>query len=614
MYSFRGTSKILRWALSLGMVTLCLTVSAGSVRAQLFKMLFHRDQAAAAPTPPPQTADGGYLTKQRYDSFTGGTQHDQARLLSLVKRFTEKQFAPITGSVPKIPGAEMVGDDTLCANCHATYVKEHRSDIHRAQTCEACHGPASEHLKSRGAKPGSVVSFKTAAPADQNEICLKCHEQHVKDRFDVQKWRTATHAHAGTACASCHRNHYTVPSGTPATQVGGPPVQLPPQKKETAADVAAIRSAFEALGRPGPQTCNKCHQDNPGAPKEAVKIDNMQLPGTPHQVDGPYRFKCTTCHDPHGVLRKEVRTDMCIQCHQQNPSTQPWHGSSHAQAGMACVDCHNPHSNQPKLGAAQPSTCYKCHTEKVELEQVAHPHQINGVNGFKCVTCHNPHDNIRKTTREDSCLSCHKGHPTMAWKSGTHALQNVTCADCHNPHPVSTLPQFANIDHNQVDRPKRMPMSVEEPRVCYRCHTQIEALFRLPFHHPVPEGKMACSRCHDVHAGESDKLLKEPTVNLTCFKCHSSKQGPFVYDHPPVVENCMICHNPHGTVAKQLLKQPPVFLCLRCHSGHNGSHHVHLGSLPSHRPAFYTDCTQCHHEIHGSDLPSLERKGPRFQR
>ncbi len=52
-------------------------------------------------------------------------------------------------------------------------------------------------------------------------------------------------------------------------------------------------------------------------------------------------------------------------------------------------------------------------------------------------------------------------------------------------------------------------------------------------------------------AAEGDKLLKEATVNLTCFKCHSSKQGPFVYEHPPVAENCMICHNPHGTVAKQ---------------------------------------------------------------
>ncbi|HLN32559.1 MAG TPA: cytochrome c3 family protein [Gemmataceae bacterium] len=616
MHSLPKISKVLGWSFSLGMVTLCLTFTASTLRGQFLQRLFHRDKPApaAAPAPPPDTSDGGYLAKQRYDSLTRGTQHDQAKLLALVKPFVEKQFPPITGSAPKIPGAEMVDDDTLCATCHATYVKLHRTDIHRNQACEVCHGPASEHLKTRGTKPGTIVSFKTATPADQNEVCLKCHEQHVKDRFVGQQWRVSTHAHAGDACAACHKNHYTVPSGTPATQVGAAPAQLPPRAKETEAEVTAIRSTYAALGVPGPQTCYKCHGDNPGAPKEAPKICNMQVPGHPHQVDGPHNFKCTTCHDPHGVLRKEVRTDMCIQCHRQDPKTMPWCGSSHAKAGMACVDCHNPHSPLPKLGAAEPSTCYKCHTEKVQLEQVAHPHQINGVNGFKCVTCHNPHDNIRRATRVDTCLSCHKGHPTMAWQSSTHALQFVACADCHDPHPNSKVPLVVDIDHNQVNRAKRMPMSVDEPRVCYRCHQRIAGLFNLPFHHPVPEGKMLCSKCHDPHGSEGDKLLKQPTVNLTCYKCHSSKQGPFVYEHPPVTENCMICHNPHGTVAKELLKQPPTFLCLRCHSGHNGAHHVHLGQVPSQRAAFYTDCTQCHHEIHGSDLPGVGRNGSFFQR
>lgn len=605
-------STIFRWGLYLGMVTLFLTLNVSTLRGQFFKSLFHRNKPA--PEPAPDTSDGGYLAKQRYDSLTRQTQHDKDKLLALVKLFVEKQFPPITGSAPTIPGAEMINDDSLCATCHEAYVKFHRTNIHRNQACEVCHGPASEHLKTRGTKPGTIVSFKTTTPADQNEVCLKCHDQHVKDRFVGQQWRASTHAHAGNACTACHKSHYTVPSGTPATQTGVVPQELPTRAKETEADVKAIRSIYAELGAPGAQTCYKCHQDNPGAPKEAAKIGNMLLPGHAHQIDGPHKFNCTTCHDPHGVLRKDARTDMCVQCHQQNAKTMPWHGSSHAKAGIACVDCHNPHSPLPKLGAAESSTCYKCHTEKVELEQVAHPHQINGVNGFKCVTCHNPHDNIHKETRVDQCLCCHKGHPTMAWQSSTHALQNVACTDCHNPHPSTKVPSIVNIDHNQVNRPKRMPMSVDEPLVCYRCHSPIAAQFNLPFHHPVPEGKMVCSQCHDAHGSESDKLLKESTVNLTCYKCHSSKQGPFVWEHPPVTENCMICHNPHGTVTKQLLRQPPTFLCLRCHSGHNGSHHVKLQQLPSHQPAFYTNCTQCHHEVHGSNLPSLERNGPRLQR
>lgn len=626
------TSRVLRLGLCLSMVTIFLTVSAGTLQGQLFPSLFNRKKSAPAATQapvqestpalaqvPPQTpsgrdSDGGFLAKLRYDTLTRGTQYDPAKLQALIVPFVEKQFPPTTGAAPKIPGAEMVNDDTLCATCHAAYVKFHRTDIHRNQSCEACHGPASEHLKTRGTKPGLILSFKKAVAADGNEVCLKCHEQHVKDRFVVEKWRSSAHAHGSTACASCHTNHYTVPSGTPPTQVGVDAPALPPAGKETEADIKTIRTTYAAAGVPSSQSCYKCHWDYQGAPKNAPKIDNMLQPGHAHQVDGPHKLSCTTCHDPHGVLRKEARTDLCVQCHQQNTKTSMWHGSSHAKAGMACVDCHNPHSPQPKLGATESTTCYKCHSDKAELAQVAHPHQIGGVAGFQCVSCHNPHDHIRRETRVDQCLTCHKGHPTMAWKSNTHALHNVACTDCHNPHPSSKVTQFTNIDHTRVDRPKRLPMSVDEPLVCYRCHAKTAAMFRMPFHHPVPEGKMLCSTCHDSHGGEGDKLLKQPTVNLTCYKCHSSKQGPFVYEHPPVTENCMICHNPHGSVVNQLLKQPTTFLCLRCHTGHNGKNHVHLGQVPSHRAAFYTNCTQCHHEIHGSDLPGVGRQRSYFQR
>ena len=535
-------------------------------------------------------------------------------MLALVKPFCEKQYPPVTGSVPTIPGAEMVNDDTLCATCHEAYVKYHRTNIHRNQSCEACHGPASEHLKTRGTKPGTILNLKNLKGPDQAEVCLRCHEKFAHGGIPGPKWRTSAHAHAGDSCIDCHKNHYNVPAGTPATLVGMRtakparetirPVAAPsPQPNKPDKEDEAIQETYRRLGAAEPQTCIKCH----------TQWAEMLKPQAPHQIGGPCNFKCSTCHDAHSVVHKEARTEMCLKCH-HGEHQKNWYVSSHAKAGMACVDCHNPHSALPKLGAELTSTCYKCHTEKVDLEKVAHPHQINGVNGFKCVTCHNPHDNIRRETRVDVCLCCHKGHPTMAWKSSTHALQHVACADCHNPHPCSKLPQFTNIDHNQVDRPKRMPMSVDEPLVCYRCHQKIAGLFKLPFHHPVPEGKMLCSKCHDAHGGEGDKLLRQPTVNLTCYKCHSSKQGPWAYEHPPVTENCMICHNPHGTVAKELLKQPPTFLCLRCHNGHNGSHHVHLGQVRSHRAAFYTDCTQCHQQVHGSDLPGVGRNGSYWQR
>jgi DmsE family decaheme c-type cytochrome len=506
----------------------------------------------------------------------------------------EKQYPPVTATIPTIPGAQMLNDDSLCMTCHEGYTKYHQTNVHRAQSCETCHGPASQHLRTRGTEPGTILSFKKMKTAEQSEVCLKCHE---KDGcMPGQKWRTSVHAYVGLSCMDCHKSHYNVPPGTPPTKVAENSgmdeairAAAAQEAKEGEVDMQAIRAASQSMGAAKPETCYRCHQQKA----------EMQRQGHPHEIGGPHGFKCATCHDPHGSVTRASRTEVCMQCHKGHPE---WHGSRHAQSGMACVDCHNPHSGAPALGAAEPQTCYRCHKEQAELERVAHPHQINGPNGFKCATCHNPHGNITKATLADNCLECHKGNPTMAWHSSTHAQYNVACADCHNAHPSNAVQRFVDIHHTHVRRDKRLPMSVNQPFVCYQCHPKTAAQFELPSHHPVREGKMVCSDCHDSHGGQ-EKNLREPTVNLVCYRCHADKQGPFVWQHPPVEENCAICHNPHGTVANNLLHQPTTFLCLRCHSGHrefrrNPDRNVYI------RQPFFTDCTICHAQVHGSDLPA----------
>ena len=389
--------------------------------------------------------------------------------------------------------------------------------------------------------------------------------------------------------------------------------------------------------------------------------------------------KCESCHGPasrHVEERGKVpglvlsfrsmspaqRSEVCLKCHEKDrcAPTSPWRTSAHASGGVACTDCHRNHYNVPPgtsatslddddvryqgvrpdfqlavhrqdedeeeklpslrgtsnhLGAIAPGVCYRCHGEKQELETIAHPHQINGPNGINCTTCHNPHGNVIEWSRKELCLTCHDGSPTQAWHSSTHNHAGVACTDCHNPHPNPNVPQVVNISHTSVQRSKRLPMSVNEPQACYKCHPKIQGLTQLPSHHPIREGKMTCSDCHDPH-DQADRNLRNETVNLVCYKCHADKQGPFVYQHAPVEENCAICHNPHGTVANNLLRQPPTFLCLRCHSGHRSPPATHFGQgvadidgNPALRPALYTNCTQCHQQIHGSDLPSQQRTG-----
>jgi DmsE family decaheme c-type cytochrome len=295
-------------------------------------------------------------------------------------------------------------------------------------------------------------------------------------------------------------------------------------------------------------------------------------------------------------------------------TTEPGETARNAQGlPIALVQFEQP-VDQPSLrgtsnnlAAVAPYVCYKCHTDMPTYQQIAGPHQILGQNGFNCTTCHDPHGKIREESRSELCLQCHKsGSPAMAWHSSTHNIAGVACTDCHNPHPKTNVPQIVNISHTDIKRPKRLMMSVQEPETCYKCHQKIFSLNALPSHHPIKEGKMVCSDCHDGH-GQREGNLKGETLNLVCYKCHADKQGPFVYEHPPVTENCAYCHEPHGTVANNLLRQPTTFLCLRCHTGHRRHHSgANINGNMDNQLGFYTDCTQCHTQIHGSDL-----RGPR---
>lgn len=200
--------------------------------------------------------------------------------------------------------------------------------------------------------------------------------------------------------------------------------------------------------------------------------------------------------------------------------------------------------------------------------------------------------NLPAPARSLICLKCHSANATFNlhdWNSGVHALNDVSCSDCHRIHAGPDL----------IVRPR------ETYQMCFGCHEDVKAEFALPSHHPVPERKVICTDCHDPHGTTADKLLRRGTVKATCTECHADKEGPFVFEHADVVEDCTNCHNQHGSVNNFLLKERVPFLCLQCHSGHR----ITPGGPAEWNAALYTRCTDCHSQIHGTDIPSPEGKG-----
>ena len=190
------------------------------------------------------------------------------------------------------------------------------------------------------------------------------------------------------------------------------------------------------------------------------------------------------------------------------------------------------------------------------------------------------------------CLKCHTANATFNlhnWNASVHSVADVACSDCHNIHG----------GHNLKVKIR------DTAEMCEKCHQDVKAAFALPNHHPVPEKKVFCTDCHDPHGGSAEKNLRKDTVKATCTQCHSEKEGPFVYDHADLNDDCRTCHTPHGSVNNKLLLLREPFLCLQCHP----THRIGDATTTETKQAYFTRCSDCHSQLHGTDLPSPSGKG-----
>ncbi len=275
-----------------------------------------------------------------------------------------------------------------------------------------------------------------------------------------------------------------------------------------------------------------------------------------------------------------------------------------------------------------------------------------------CEACHGPGGahvegggDIKKIIRPqelppnklaDTCLKCHSGEHVTQWQTSVHARAKVSCIKCHDLHSEGEKKLLSDVENaklsvqgltraiKQTDvgsnvapagsedklaankKVKELTAELEEarkqlkgaetayrrsiePYVCFDCHKQQEVQSRMPSHHPIAEGKVKCTDCHNPHGGPNG-MLKQENVDETCRQCHAEKVGPFVFEHPAVTEECTNCHNPHGSVNNKLQLQNEPFLCMKCHTGTH-SPRGDIGRFAQR----YATCTNCHTQIHGSD-------------
>jgi DmsE family decaheme c-type cytochrome len=299
--------------------------------------------------------------------------------------------------------------------------------------------------------------------------------------------------------------------------------------------------------------------------------------------------------------------------------------------------------------------CTRCHDENdnkaiLSIYQTRHGVKADGRTPG-CQTCHGASDDHVRNPRGTSprpppqfvfdprhgspaddqngqCLTCHSSGLRTLWPGSEHQTRNLTCSTCHEVHAPrdKTLVKFT------------------QPETCYQCHQAIRAQTHRISRHPILEGKVVCSDCHNPHGSTTaQKLLAKNSVNETCWTCHAEKRGPFLWEHPSASDDCMNCHTPHGSTNPPLLRARAPWLCQECHG--DGAPHpgnvYSASSLPGGAVAnvnatggvsgstqlgvvnpttgarvtqnnpppqlAFRACLNCHSQVHGSNHPAGNR-------
>jgi predicted CXXCH cytochrome family protein len=283
-------------------------------------------------------------------------------------------------------------------------------------------------------------------------------------------------------------------------------------------------------------------------------------------------------------------------------------------------------------------TCAGCHDSQAKSFDGTKHGKLHTISSWKgkvvgCESCHGPgkahvegsgdvtkiisFKRMDAKAAAETCLGCHAGKETHNnFRRGEHWRNNVGCNECHTAHgpppgnirAAGSMTSVGEVSAQNPGQATAKMLTSNEPQLCMSCHNETKAQFSKPFHHKVLEGTMKCSDCHNPHGGFEQKQTKLALgADAACIKCHTNKQGPFVFEHGPLkLEGCTACHTPHGSANPKLLKRPQVRqLCFECHTGIHDELSPQVPTRHNQAQMREQQCTICHSTIHGSNSSRL---------
>ena len=268
----------------------------------------------------------------------------------------------------------------MCADCHSTDLHKNydaeTGDYHTTWSemnvsCEACHGPASEHLKwaaaeaTKGANPegaeastGSPDTAELSAYLENKGLVVTLKEPveagWAVDPETEQPYRTAplNSTVQVETCARCHSHRQLMEESFTAGQ------------------------PFLDTHEPSVLSDQLYHHD--GQVDEEVYVYGSFVQSKMYHAG----VRCTDCHHPHTMKPLAAGNALCVRCHvPQKYDTPDHHFHPVGSTGASCVECHMPHKTYmvvddrrdhslriprpdltKKLGT--PNACNQCHEDQ----------------------------------------------------------------------------------------------------------------------------------------------------------------------------------------------------------------------------------------------------------
>lgn len=282
--------------------------------------------------------------------------------------------------------------------------------------------PASEggqrwfHLYGDDAPLPSDPLFWTGPQQNWNHMCAECHSTALRKGYDAAADRFDTRlSEISVGCESCHgagaghlawakgpRDRATSHAGFASAAAPRPVVDWTPDPKTGSPAHGVDRPPGDVV-----ETCARCHARRgvsseswqPGQPLTQTHMPVLLEQGlfesdgqNQDEVFNDHAFKqslmykrgvaCTDCHDPHTAALKAPGASVCSQCHlPERFAVQSHTGHAPGPGAPDCIGCHMPkrtymvvdarhdHSfriPRPDLSAAlgTPNACTDCHTQK----------------------------------------------------------------------------------------------------------------------------------------------------------------------------------------------------------------------------------------------------------